>query len=101
MNSRDPLDHLLDAWEAPGTTPPDFRQEIWRRIALESPPSRSSRVAWWLLQPKRALLAAAAAVALAVAWGLTHPAEPALSPHDAYVISVSPFDPHTLQTGKP
>ena len=82
-------------------TPPDFREEVWRRIALENPPSRSSRVAWWLLQPKRATLAAAAAVVFALLWGLTHPAQPELSPHDAYVISVSPFKDRALHPWKP
>lgn len=97
MNSEDPLDHLLAAWGPPAGPPPDFRQEIWRRIAMEAPPSRVSYLAWWLLQPKRAFLMAAAVMIVAAAWGLTHPAGHDLSPHDAYVVSVSPFDPHTLQ----
>lgn len=97
MNQEDSLEHLLSAWGPPVQAPPDFREEIWRRIAMEPPPSRTAYAAWWLLQPKRAFLAAAAVVALAAAWGLTHPAGYELSPHDAYVISVSPFDPHTLQ----
>jgi len=75
--------------------------EIWRRIAVENPPSRASRVAWWLLQPKRAFLMAAAVVALAAAWGLTHPAGSDVSPHDAYVISVSPFAPHPVHSLQP
>jgi predicted tellurium resistance membrane protein TerC len=35
------------------------------------------------------------AVVVAVAWGLTHPPEE-LNPHDAYVMSISPFDPNHL-----
>ncbi|MGV3658600.1 MAG: hypothetical protein ACO1TE_00395 [Prosthecobacter sp.] len=101
MNTEDPLDRVLCTWHARADTPPDFREEIWRRIAVENPPSRASRVAWWVLQPKRAFLMAAAVVAVAAAWGLTHPAGSEVSPHDAYVISVSPFDPHTLQPLRP
>lgn len=101
MNTEDPLDQLLCAWRAPETPPPDFREEIWRRIAVEGPPSRASRVAWWVLQPRRAIPLAAAAVILAAVWGLTHPPGPDVSPHDAYVISISPFDPHTLRAPQP
>lgn len=97
MNVEDPLDHLLSMLGAPAEPPPDFRQEIWRRIALETPPSRASYAAWWLLQPRRAFLTAVAVTALAAAWGLTHPADDDLSPHDAYVVSISPFDLPTSQ----
>ena len=51
-------------------------------------------VPWWLLRPRREAFIIAAAVVFAVAWGLTHPPAPDFTPHDAYVMSVSPFDPH-------
>lgn len=101
MNPEDPLDQLLGTWRARAEAPPDFRQEIWRRIAIETPPSVGSKVAWWLLQPKQAFLMTAAVVTLTAAWGLTHPPGENVSPHDAYVMSISPFDPHNLHPKRP
>ncbi len=96
-DEHDPLDDLLFEWRIREATPPDFRREVWRRIAADaSPPGWIERFAWWLLRPKREALILATAVLLAIAWGITHPPEPEFSPHDAYVISVSPFDPHHL-----
>ncbi|MBL9129942.1 MAG: hypothetical protein JNG86_02010 [Verrucomicrobiaceae bacterium] len=95
----DPLDDLLDAWQVRvDETPPDFRREVWRRIAADAPEAGwVERFAWWLLRPRREAFIIAAAIALAVAWGLTHPPAPDFTPHDAYVMSVSPFDPnHTI-----
>lgn len=91
MNPQDPLDQLLSTWGRPAEPPPDFRQEIWRRIAAEPAPGRASYLAWWLLQPRHACLLAATVMALAAAWGLSHPPEHELSPHDAYVASINPF----------
>lgn len=94
----DPLDGLLASWQMPqAKTPPDFRREVWRRVsATASEPGWIEKLAWWLLRPKREACIIAAAIMLAVLWGLTHPAEPEFTPHDAYVMSVSPFDPHHL-----
>jgi hypothetical protein len=92
----DPLDDLLAQWQVQSETPPDFRREVWRRIASETHASGwVERFAWWLLRPKREVVILSIAVALAVAWGLTHPPEE-LNPHDAYVMSISPFDPNHL-----
>lgn len=97
----DPLDDLLASWQLQVESPPDFRREVWRRIAAETrEPGWIERAAFWLLRPKREALVVAAAVALAVAWGLTHPAEE-LPPHDAYVMSISPFDPNHIAGIRP
>jgi hypothetical protein len=94
----DPLVDLLAQWQVPqAETPPDFRREVWRRISAdESEPGWLEQLAWWLLRPKREALIVASAVLVAVLWGLTHPPQSELTPHDAYVLSVSPFDPHHL-----
>ncbi|WP_395715752.1 hypothetical protein [Prosthecobacter sp.] len=93
----DPLDDLLSQWQVQVETPPDFRREVWRKVAAETrEPSWIERVAWWLLRPKREALILAAVIILAIAWGLTHPPEE-ISPHDAYVMSISPFDPNHLR----
>ena len=94
----DPLDDLLVFWHVPpAETPPDFRREVWRRISATAPePSWIEKFAWWLLRPKREAFIIVGAVVMAVVWGLTHPPEPDFTPHDAYVMSVSPFDPHHL-----
>ena len=99
----DPLDDLLAQWQAPqAEMPPDFRREVWRRISANAPePGWIEKLAWWLLRPKREFLIVAAAVVLAVLWGLTHPPEPKFTPHDAYVMSVSPFDPRHLESRYP
>ena len=92
----DPLDDLLAQWQVQAETPPDFRREVWRRIASETrDPGWVERFAWWLLRPKREVGILAIAIAMAVVWGLTHPPEE-LNPHDAYVMSISPFDPNHL-----
>lgn len=96
-DENDPLDEFLSQWQVPEATPPDFRREVWRRIEVEpSQPGWIESLAWWLLRPRREAFVLATAVLLAVAWGITHPPEPEFSPHDAYVMSVSPFDPHHL-----
>ncbi|MFO1439574.1 MAG: hypothetical protein U1F81_14735 [Verrucomicrobiaceae bacterium] len=94
----DPLDDLLAQWQvSQAEAPPDFRREVWRRISATAPePGWIEKLAWWLLRPKREAFIVAAAIVLAVVWGLTHPPEPEFTPHDAYVMSVSPFDPHHL-----
>ncbi len=62
--------------------------------AAATEPGWVEKLAWWLLRPKRELLVLATTIALAILWGITHPPQPELTPHDAYVMSVSPFDPH-------
>ena len=96
-DENDPLDELLSQWQVPEATPLDFRREVWRRIEVDpSPPGWIECLAWWLLRPRREAFVLATAILLAVAWGIAHPPEPEFSPHDAYVMSVSPFDPHHL-----
>ncbi len=93
----DPLDDLLAQWQLQDEPPPDFRREVWRRIALETrEPKWIERVAWWLLRPKREVLVLATAVIFAVAWGITHPPGYELTPQDVYVMSISPFDQNHL-----
>lgn len=97
----DPLDDLLAEWQPRVGTPPDFRREVWRRISVEiSSQGWAERLAAWLLRPKREAVVFAAAVTLAVVWGITHPTEP-LDPHDAYVMSISPFDLDHLRSARP
>jgi hypothetical protein len=92
----DPLDDLLAQWQVQAEAPPDFRREVWRRIASET----RARLG-------RALCMVAAAPEArgrhprhrrrhGGRLGLTHPPEE-LNPHDAYVMSVSPFDPNHLK----
>ncbi|MBL9179387.1 MAG: hypothetical protein JNM65_15090 [Verrucomicrobiaceae bacterium] len=103
MNAEDPdpLDHLLAQWQPHVETPPDFRREVWRRIAVENrDPGWVERLASWLLRPKREAVVFTAAVVLAIAWGITHPQEP-VDPHDAYVMSISPFDSGHFRSGRP
>jgi len=93
----DPLDDLLMQWQARAETPPDFHREVWRRIASETrAPGWIERFAWWLLRPKREIVILSIAVLIAVTWGLTHPPDADLTPQDAYVMSISPFDPNHL-----
>ncbi|MCF7790137.1 MAG: hypothetical protein K9N47_28725 [Prosthecobacter sp.] len=100
-NNPDHLDDLLAEWQPQVETPPDFRREVWRRIAVESiNPGLIERFSWWLMQPKREIAIMTAAVVLAVVWGVTHPPE-ATSPHDAYLTSISPFDVNHHSLGRP
>ena len=41
-----------------------------------------------------AVVLLALVVLIALIWGRTHPPAPLLSPPEAYLISISPFDPH-------
>jgi len=90
------IDALLAEWREPVDTPLDFRREVWRRVELSGPCRHGilERLAWWLLRPRRELALLALVVLFALIWGLTHPPQPELSPHDAYLMSISPFDPH-------
>lgn len=97
----DPLDDLLAQWQPQIIPPPGFQRELWRRIAAETPQAPwIERFAWWLLRPKQTIAVITASVAVAVVWGLTHPPEP-LNPHDAYVMSISPFDSNHLNLNRP
>jgi hypothetical protein len=94
----DSLDKLLKQWVVNNHVDSDFRREVWQRIATDSRQSPwMERLAWWLLRPKREAFVLASVVAAAVLWGLTHPPQSEMSPHDAYVMSVSPFDPHHIE----
>lgn len=102
-DDRDPLDDLLAVWQMPqGETPPDFRREVWRRVsATAAEPGWIEKFAWWLLRPRREAFILAVAVIVGILWGVTHPPEAEYTPHDAYVMSVSPFDPHHLDGTTP
>jgi hypothetical protein len=92
-----PLNDLLAQWQMEVEPPTDFRREVWRRIAAEPcEPGRVERFAWLLLRPRCQAVILAIVVAVAVAWGLSHPPSAEFSPHDAYVMSISPFDPRHL-----
>lgn len=96
-NDSNSLHELLTSWQEQAETPPDFRREVWRRIAAEAhDPGWVERLAWWLLRPKREGVVLALVIVLAVVWGITHPPEE-INPHDAYVMSISPFDPSHLR----
>lgn len=91
----DPLDDLLLQWQVQTEVPPDFRREVWRRIASDArTPSWVERFAYWLLRPRREVAILLIAIGMAVAWGLAHPPDTDLTPRDAYVMSISPFDPN-------
>ncbi len=97
----DPLDSLLAQWQTQVESPPDSRKEVWRRIAVENcEPGWMERLASRILRPKYEAFAFAAAILSAFAWGMAHPPEP-LNPRDAYVLSISPFDPSHWEGGRP
>ena len=101
-DSNDPLDRLLQEWTVQSEPPPSFRREVWQRIASDGGKSSwAERLAWWLLRPKREAFVLALVVTAAVIWGLTHPEGQSINPHDAYVMSISPFDPHHLDGNYP
>lgn len=86
------LDLLLSEWRVRGDVPASLQREVWASVA-----AGAADPGWWdslllaLLRPRVLSLAAAAAVAVGVGWALLEPPPPPLSPHDAYVQSVSPF----------
>jgi hypothetical protein len=90
------LDALLAAWQEPVEVSRDFQREVWRRVELRGPCPHGflERLAWWLLRPFREVVLLALVVLIALIWGRTHPPAPLLSPPEAYLISISPFDPH-------
>jgi di/tricarboxylate transporter len=90
------IDKLLAEWQDTVETPSTFQREVWRRVELAGPCKHSlfERIAWWLLRPMREVVILALVVLVALIWGLTHPPLPDHSPHDAYLLSISPFDPH-------
>jgi hypothetical protein len=98
-NAPDPLDKLLARWQVSEELPPDFPREVWRRIAArQGAESWLDHLAWWLLRPKREAILVVTAVLLAVLWGVTHPPEARFGARDAYLMSVSPFDPQHLKS---
>ena len=103
-NAPDPLDELLlSSWEVTAEAPRSFRREVWQRVSATEAeePGWLARFAWWLLRPARETLVVAAVVIVAVVWGVTHPPAARLTPHEAYVQSISPFDPHHSGTRQP
>lgn len=95
MDTDDPLDQLLSEWQVRAEVPPEFRREVWQTISCKgAEPTWIDRVSWWLLQPRQKIVALAAAVAVGVGLDYLLPGPDAIAPHDAYVMSISPFDPH-------
>ena len=72
--------------------PASLQREVWASVA-----AGAAEPSWWealllvLLRPKSLALTAAVAVALGVGAALLELRPPQLSPHDAYVQSISPF----------
>jgi len=93
------IDQLLAEWQESVETKSSFQREVWRRVELAGPCKHSllERMAWWLLRPMREAVVLAVVVLLALVWAFTHPPLPDHSPHDAYLISISPFDPHHFE----
>jgi hypothetical protein len=86
------LDELLGQWQVRRQAPEGFRRGVWARIEQDRQPRRGwERCASFLLRPP--VFAAVSAVAVAtggvVAWLREEGRQ--ISPHDAYVQSVSPF----------
>ena len=95
MKTDDPLDQLLSEWRVRADVPPEFRREVWQTISSRcAEPTWIEKLSWWLLQPNRKIFALAVAVMGGVILDFSLPARDELSPHDAYVMSISPFDPH-------
>ena len=95
MNTDDPLDQLLSEWQVRAEVPPEFRREVWKAISSTcNEPTWVEKLSWWLLQPRRKILALAVAVIGGVILDFALPNSDELSPHDAYVMSISPFDPN-------
>ena len=90
------IDALLAEWQESIEVPQDFKREVWRRVELSGPCHHGllERLAWWLLRPMRELALLVLVMLVATIWGLTHPPQAEHSPHDAYLLSISPFDPH-------
>lgn len=89
---RDPLDELLSQWRLPDVPAPAFQREVWLRIAANEPgPDLVEKFFGFLFRPRGWAMAGALAVVLGAgaAWLETRPS--GLSPHDAYVRSISPF----------
>lgn len=88
----DPLDSLLQEWQVRGESPASQQREVWARIAAgEADPSWWETFLMFLLRPRSLVLTAAAAVAVGIISALLELRAPELSPHDAYVQSISPF----------
>jgi hypothetical protein len=90
------IDRFLAEWQQSVETPVEFQREVWRRVELTGPHRHTlfERIAWWLLRPMREVVVLALVILMALIWAFTHPPLPDHSPHDAYLISISPFDPH-------
>lgn len=86
------LNQLLSEWQVRGDAPASLQREVWASVAASA-----AEPAWWealllyLLRPKSLAVTAAAAIALGVGSALLELRPPQLSPHDAYVQSISPF----------
>lgn len=96
------IDGLLAEWQQSIDPPAGFQREVWRRLELLGPHKHTlfERIAWWLLRPLRGVVALALVVLMALIWAYTHPPLPDHNPHDAYLISISPFDPHHFDANK-
>jgi hypothetical protein len=102
-NLDEQIDRLLQEWSDEVEVPPDFQREVWRRVE-QAGPSRHAvfeKMAWWLLRPMREVTLFALVVLFACLWGVTHPPSPEYNAHDAYLLSISPFDPHHYEAFSP
>lgn len=97
------IDRLLQEWSEEVEVTADFQREVWRRVK-QSPPKFYpffEKIASFLFGPMREVVLLALVVLVTWIWGLTHPPQPDYSAHDAYLISISPFDPHHYKAFSP
>jgi len=92
------LSGLLKMARPIGELPPGFENHVWQRIERleQKPESMLDRLASWLMVPRIAFGALAAAVLLAGTFGAVHGATAGVNEaRDRYVASVDPsYSPH-------
>ena len=97
------IDQLLKEWTGDTELPADFQREVWSRVEKSELGHHAilEKVAWWLLRPMREMALLAVVLLFAVIWGVTHPPKLDYTAHDAYLMSISPFDPHHYEAFSP
>ena len=88
------IDALLIEWQESIEMPQSFSRDVWRRVELSGPCQHGlfERLAWWLLRPARELAFLFLVVLAALIWGLSQPPHSQSSSHEAYLVSISPFN---------